>query len=266
MTKPFPAKWPKEFDPDSSSISAESFLIEQMTEEASPPKLHRHTTGQLSITLNGHAGIVLQEGYWGVPVACAAWCPTGTYHCGVLSSNAQVLFAHFDPKFSSFLPNVPQRLVLNSMTLEMLKHVSQKKLKYGDSDHSSKLWEVIVQELSLSTVLPKIFAPLPLNPELRRLTEQFISDAGCRNKTATDVAKALNISERTLRRRLLETTGLTFSEWIGQIKLWVGVSELRKGKTVEEAAYEAGFLNPSSFIVAFKKVFGTTPSYFKRNV
>ena len=61
MTKPFPAKWPKEFDPDSSSISAESFLIEQMTEEASPPKLHRHTTGQLSITLNGHAGIVLQE-------------------------------------------------------------------------------------------------------------------------------------------------------------------------------------------------------------
>ena len=51
MTKPFPAKWPKEFDPNSSSISAESFLIEQMTEEASPPKLHRHTTGQLSITL-----------------------------------------------------------------------------------------------------------------------------------------------------------------------------------------------------------------------
>ncbi len=241
MTKPFPAKWPKEFDPNSSSISAESFLIEQMTEEASPPKLHRHTTGQLSITLNGHAGIVLQEGYWGVPVACAAWCPAGTYHCGVLSSNAQVLFAHFDPKFSLLLPNVPQRLVLNSMTLEMLKHVSQKKLKYGDSNHSSKLWEVIVQELSLSTVLPKIFAPLPLNPELRR-------------------------SERTLRRRLLENTGLTFAEWLVQIKLWVGISELRKGKSVEEAAYEAGFLNPSSFIVAFKKVFGTTPSYFKRNV
>lgn len=266
MSKAFPAKWPKEFDPDSSSISAESFFIEQITEESSSPKLHRHTTGQLSITLYGQAGIVLREGYWGVPAACAAWCPAGTYHCGVLTSNTQVLYAHFAPDFSSKLPSVPHRLVLNSMTMEMLKHVTQKKLKYGDSEHSNKIWEVIVQELSQSTILPKIFAPLPLNFELRRLTEQFIDDPEYRNKTATEVAKTMNISERTLRRRLLESTGLTYAEWIVQIKLWAGIVELRKGKTVEESSYAAGFLNPSSFIVAFKKVFGMTPSHFKRTL
>lgn len=266
MTKSFPAKWPKEFDPDSSSIAAESLFVEEMTEEVSPPRLHRHKTGQLSITLYGQAGIVLQEGYWGVPAACAAWCPVGTYHCGVLSSDAQVLFAHFDPNFSSQLPSVPQRIVLNSMTLEMLRYVTQKKLKYGDSDHACKIWEVIVQELSQSTILPKIFAPLPLTAPLRHLTAQFISDASYRGKTATEIAKAMNISERTLRRRLLESTGLTYSEWMGQIKLWVGLNELRNGRTVEEASYVAGFLNPSSFIVAFKKVFGTTPSNFKRTL
>lgn len=263
MVRSFPAKWPDGFDPDSNSIVGESFFVIESDNDGNIPSLHQHKTGQLCITLSGHAGIVGTEGYWSVPTACAAWCPPGTLHCGFLSPGACTIFVHFGPEFCKRLPETPQRLLLNPMTVAMTKHVTEAGIKWGESRQASLIWEVIVGELASAPALPKAFAPLPLSQKYRQLTEKAIDDSEFRSLSAKEVAARLNLSERTLRRRLLAETGLNFSAWIRQIKLLAGLKELRAGKSVEEASFSAGFQNPSSFIVAFKAVFGVTPSHFR---
>jgi AraC-like DNA-binding protein len=79
-----------------------------------------------------------------------------------------------------------------------------------------------------------------------------------------DVARALGVSVRTLRRRLQEE-GVTYSTVAGE-----AFADLAKRllvdeeRSVEETAYAMGFSAPTSFHKAFKRWTGTTPKVFRQ--
>jgi AraC-like DNA-binding protein len=68
---------------------------------------------------------------------------------------------------------------------------------------------------------------------------------------------------RTLQRRFLAETGMTLSEWRQLARLMVGAALLLDGKSVTEAALEAGYSGVSAFIHAFRGKLGQTPSGFR---
>jgi len=75
------------------------------------------------------------------------------------------------------------------------------------------------------------------------------------------LARALDISERHLFRKVKTLTTLTPQKYLSQYRLRKAMQYLKNGKyrTVKETSFAVGFRNPSYFIRQFEKTFGLKP-------
>jgi len=74
------------------------------------------------------------------------------------------------------------------------------------------------------------------------------------------VARHCGVSEGHLSRLFHHATGLTFREYVAQVRVeHARALLLHSGKGVTEIAYESGFQSLSQFHRVFRKTFGTTP-------
>jgi AraC-like DNA-binding protein len=75
-----------------------------------------------------------------------------------------------------------------------------------------------------------------------------------------DVARHCCVSEGHLSRIFHHATGLTFREYLTQVRIERAKSLLlNSGKSVTEIAYESGFQSLSQFHRVFRKVYGSSP-------
>jgi AraC-like DNA-binding protein len=85
-----------------------------------------------------------------------------------------------------------------------------------------------------------------------------------RRRGIADVARALAMSERTLRRRLAEE-GTSFRQLSDEIAQTLAEQMLATGAlSVEDVAIRLGYAEASSFIAAFRRWTGMTPARFAR--
>ena len=79
-----------------------------------------------------------------------------------------------------------------------------------------------------------------------------------------DVAGAMHISPRTLRRRLSDH-GVTFHALVSELRRAEAIRLLRHSVlTVEQIGTQLGYADPGNFCRAFKRWTGTTPGAFRR--
>ncbi|HEX7303094.1 AraC family transcriptional regulator [Lentzea sp.] len=76
------------------------------------------------------------------------------------------------------------------------------------------------------------------------------------------VARALGLSPRTLRRRLTEA-GTSYQALLDEVRA-ERAAVLLSGASVEQVAAQLGFAEAASFIHAFRRWYGTTPSNYAR--
>jgi YesN/AraC family two-component response regulator len=76
---------------------------------------------------------------------------------------------------------------------------------------------------------------------------------------AANMAKTLNMSERTVNRRLKSIYGMTFSNLLREFRLTQALAMLEAGQSIKEVAFDAGFGSVAYFGKCFKERFGKTP-------
>lgn len=86
-------------------------------------------------------------------------------------------------------------------------------------------------------------------------------DAG-HKLTLKEIAVKAGASERTLERLFVAETSMGFGAWRRCLRLNKALERLADGEPITAVAEDAGYLNPSSFIAAFKSAFGTTPARY----
>jgi AraC-like DNA-binding protein len=85
----------------------------------------------------------------------------------------------------------------------------------------------------------------------------------CCTASQADVAHGLNMSVRTLRRRLTEE-GTTFRELSDETAGMLAEDLLHAGLSVEQVANRLGYSTASTFTVAFRSWRGQTPGQYAR--
>jgi AraC-like DNA-binding protein len=72
----------------------------------------------------------------------------------------------------------------------------------------------------------------------------------------------MNTSARTLYRRFLRETGITFARWKQQARLLEAIRRLADGTPVTAVAIDLGYESPSAFSTMFRRAQGMAPRAF----
>ncbi|MBC2581627.1 AraC family transcriptional regulator [Clostridium sp. DJ247] len=80
------------------------------------------------------------------------------------------------------------------------------------------------------------------------------------------ISEQFYVSKYYLMHKFKKQTGCTIHSYITQKRIIMANNLVKKGKNITEACVECGFGDYSSFIRAFKKLFGMAPKQYYRNI
>jgi AraC-like DNA-binding protein len=103
--------------------------------------------------------------------------------------------------------------------------------------------------------------PLPESADLTQLCERILTDLSMRRPCNFD-ATDMNTSARTLYRRFLRETGITFARWKQQARLLESIRRLAEGTPVTTVALDLGYESASAFSSMFRRSLGIAPRAF----
>ena len=97
--------------------------------------------------------------------------------------------------------------------------------------------------------------------------QQVMEDNYCFNLKIEEFARMSNRSLSAFKRDFIKYFGTSPGKWLLKKRLEHGMLLLsRKHKTVNEAAFESGFENPSHFSRSFRQHFGMAPTDVKKKI
>lgn len=220
---------------------------------------HQHPQGQLILALHGAVTCTAESGVWIVPPDCGLWVPGGVPHSNQVTPNARLTYLFVEPGAAT-LPAECCTLSVSPMLREMIHRVADLSESDARNAHVDRLMRVMLDELAL---MPRERLELPVSdhPKIAMIATTLLADPSDR-RTLAQWAEHIAVSERTLKRLMVEETGLSFGRWRRQLHLVIALRELAGGASVQQVAGDLGYESTTAFIVMFKKVLGTTPSRY----
>jgi AraC-like DNA-binding protein len=220
---------------------------------------HQHPQGQLILALHGAVTCTAESGMWVVPPDCGLWVPGGVPHSNQVTSNARLTYLFVEPGAAA-LPAECCTLSVSPMLREMIHRVADLSERSARDAHVDRLMRVLLDELAL---MPRERLELPVSdhPKIAMIAAALLANPSDR-RTLSQWAEHIAASERTLKRLMVQETGLSFGRWRRQLHLVIALRELAGGATVQQVAGELGYESTSAFIVMFRKALGATPSRY----
>ena len=220
---------------------------------------HQHPQGQLILALHGAVTCTAESGVWIVPPDCGLWVPGGVPHRNQVTPNARLTYLFVEPGAAT-LPAECCTLSVSPMLREMIHRVADLSESDARDAHVDRLMRVMLDELAL---MPRERLELPVSdhPKIAMIATTLLAAPSDR-RTLAQWAEHIAVSERTLKRLMVEETGLSFGRWRRQLHLVIALRELAGGASVQQVAGNLGYESTTAFIVMFKKVLGTTPSRY----
>lgn len=117
---------------------------------------------------------------------------------------------------------------------------------------------VLVQEDEVAS------PPTALSRRQSEKVRDYILAHVCEDLTLERISREVGISTSSIQRHFKEHFGTNVSDFIRRERLEMARFALeRDGIPISQAAYLAGYRNPSSFTTAFKKAYGVTPKHHR---
>jgi AraC-like DNA-binding protein len=210
--------------------------------------------------LSGLVSVGVDKQQWVVPAIHAIWIPPHCAHSvrsfGPFSGWSVFIAEHR----CEALPRTPRAIRTTPLLREAVRRAATWP---GDEldEIRTRVAELIVDELVASREA-SLGLPSPDDPRLARITDALASDLSD-NRRLEEWATWAGLTPRTLSRRFLAETGLTFAQWRQQARLLRALEFIAEGVPVTTIALELGYDNVSAFIDMFRRSMGTTPGQYR---
>ena len=222
---------------------------------------HWHARAQFLFAVAGTMAVRTPRRAWIVPTSRALWIPAHTVHEIDMHGQVEMRNVYLDAALSEGM--WPECVVLEVTPLlrELLVRVAEAPEQRGVAE------EELLQRLLVAEIRrlapARLDLPLPASADLLALCERTMADLSVWRINDAD-AGAMALSARTLYRRFLGETGISFSRWKQQARLLEAVKRLSGGTAVTEVALDLGYQSPGAFSTMFRRMLGQTPSAFAR--
>ncbi|VWC34734.1 AraC family transcriptional regulator [Burkholderia aenigmatica] len=232
-------------------------VLSQRDPRVTPP--HSHARGQLVGALSGLLTIGLDDRDWVVPAIHAIWIPPHCRHSLRSFGPIAGWSAFVAEARCAALPDTPRAI----RTTPLLHEAVQRAASWDDADldaAQTRIADVILDEIASSEV-EALGLVRPQDPRLIKITDALAADLAD-NRRLEEWAEWAGISARTMSRRFVAETGLTFAQWRQQARLLRALERIADGAPVTTIALDLGYDNVSAFIDMFRRALGTTPGRY----
>ncbi len=224
--------------------------------------MHSHARGQLSGLRQGLLTVGTETGAWVVPPDHAVWLPPNQPHYGWTHGAVAGWGCYVAQLDCATLPDRPCTIRVSGLLREaVVRAAGWEGCTMEAAQRRVAL--IILDELRAAPLEP-FGLPLPRDPRLVCVARALLSDPGDRREMA-QWAQWAGIAERSLSRRFVAETGLTYTAWRQRARLMRALELLAEGAAVTGVALDLGYDSVSAFIALFRRTLGTTPSSYFRD-
>jgi quercetin dioxygenase-like cupin family protein len=222
-------------------------------------KPHWHARAQFLFAVEGTMTVRAPGRVWIVPTSRALWVPARTVHEIQMSGVVEMRSLYIDDAVAG-MPSSCVVLAVTPLLRELVVRAAALPVDYDEAGDDGLLMRLLLAEIRR---LPHcaLELPLPGSPDLAALCERMLADLSKRRPCGVD-ARAANTSARTLYRRFLQETGITFARWKQQARLLEAIRRLAEGAPVTAVALDLGYESASAFSTMFRRAMRINPRAF----
>ncbi len=197
---------------------------------------------------------------WIVPPSRALWVPAHTVHEIQMFGIVEMRSLYVNHVAGGGMPASCAVLNVTPLLRELVVRAVALPVAYDEAGDDGLLMRLLMAEIR-RLPLCALDLPLPVSPDLVQLCERLLADLSARRPCCVD-ASAMTTSTRTLYRRFLRETGITFARWKQQARLLESIRRLAQGVPVTRVAIDLGYESPSAFSTMFRRSLGIAPRAF----
>lgn len=221
---------------------------------------HQHDVIQLLYAIRGVMRIHTAKGQWIVPPSRGIWIPPGVWHEVHMLGPVEMRTLYIQPDCAAGLPAECCVLAITPLMRELILTVMNFSGAFLPDSREARIAQLILDEIQTLSALPMVL-PIPNDHALCAVCDALLSKPDD-TSSSEDWAVKLGVDVRTLQRRFVKATGMTFGEWRRQARLVKALERLAAGERIIDVALDSGYSSPSAFTAMFKRQFGIAPNSF----
>src|SRR4051812_34124425 len=218
---------------------------------------HRHEDHQLVYVSTGVLAVSTAAGRWVASADRAVWLPAGTWHQHRFYGASAFHSIGFGVERPPLPIEHPAVVAVGPLLRELLVALTQ-----GMPDAEARRLRAVVHDQFRRAHEEPIMLPTPRDERLAAAcalaTEQLDAPVSLAN-----LARALNVGERTLSRLFRREFGMTYPQWRTRVRVFEAMILLAGGATVTDTATRCGWATTSSFVDTFHRMMGRTPGSYR---
>ncbi len=221
---------------------------------------HWHGRAQFVFAVAGTMRVRTERRAWIVPPSRALWVPAHTVHEIQMHGIVDMHSLYLSDVAGAGMPASCAVLDVTPLLRELVVRAAALPANYDEGGEDGLLMRLLMAEIRR---LPHcaLDLPLPESRDLTQLCERILADLSTRRPCDFDAGE-LNTSTRTLYRRFLRETGITFARWKQQARLLESIRRLAEGAPVTAVAIDLGYESPGAFSTMFRRALGMAPRAF----
>ena len=219
----------------------------------------------LAYSAAGSMRLEIESRYFYLQPAKAAWIPAGTNVIAQIPTGITCCSILFNPRHFPEHKSIVKTIDLTSLARHMILHCKRWSVESSNVDDSAQLFykalaSVIVERMDAPTT---DWVPRGNSTLVSRAVDLTI-ERHMRTIELGEIASELATSERTLSRRIVDETGMKWSDLLRRIRM-IAARELLSSSELQitHIAATVGYSSQSAFNRAFKVDTGLTPRQFQ---
>lgn len=218
---------------------------------------HWHARAQFVFALQGSISVRTPRRAWIVPPSRALWVPARTVHEIRMYGVVDMRSLYVAPGAATAMPEDCVVLEVGALMRELVVRAASLPAGYDLDGDDGLVVRLLLAEMRR---LPRcaLDLPLPESADLLGLCEQVLADLSTRRPCRSE-ARMLGTSARTLYRRFLRETGISFARWKQQARVLESIRRLAQGTPVTTVALDLGYESASAFSTMFRRCLGVAP-------